>query len=132
MIKPIDLDEIIPYVCDCDKDEENPVIWKFRHPTYKQEIYFKKKRMRLPDDITIMPDISAEALHICLVGADNWPAEMQKVEVKKEEELKQVCSEKWSDKTLASIPVNIRDELAAHSIKIFENNLELSEEEAKN
>jgi len=129
MIKAINLDEPIEYICKDDKKDENPTVWLFRPLLISESVWRKKEvaklaKLDLGERKFAIMDKESDFLSVCLIGAKNWGSTFERED---EEVLPNV--KRIKEKCLSAIPYGYRDELLGFCFSEYE---ELEETEAKN
>jgi len=126
MITPINFDEPIEYICKDDKSDKKPTVWLFRQLTVSQENWLKRKISELSkaNDMIALCEVGPEILSMCLSGAKNWNASLDREDAELLPGVKAL-----KEKSLSTIPAKYRDELIAFCIRGYS---EVDESEAKN
>jgi len=128
MINPINLDDIVTYICKEDRESENPTVWNFKPLTFKEERFLKKITLECfnNDSKDLYVDNARKYLDVGMIEPSNFGFKFER-DRKASSVIENV--KPWSDATLSSIPADIREELAAFVIKGYSD---IKEEELKN
>ena len=128
MIKPVNFEENVEYILHEDRKSKKPTKWFFRPLELQEEIYLRKIAAKAVNskDIGDALDVQPVFLHVALCGAENWDGEF-----KRNEKAEPIVGDikPWTDRTLANIPRDCRQELVNFAMRGYS---ELSEDELKN